>query len=117
MQTIKLDLSNSDFSFFCPVTGKRIVGPECFEPSAATVFTYLDEIGEFEHLSDELKKVAEALEDADVDMFDFFESFSQQIKSDSVVSFEITTHGMACGPVSSTVRIGIDMDYRDRDEQ
>ena len=38
-------------------------------------------------------------------------------KIKNLIVFSITTRGMACGPVSSTVHVGIDMNYcTDEDE-
>ena len=45
------------------------------------------------------------------DSWDRFERFSEAIKDSHIVCFSITTYGMACGQVSSTVYIGINMNH------
>lgn len=42
--------------------------------------------------------------------------FLASVSFENLVCFEITTHGMACGPVSSTVWFVIDMDYQTDEE-
>ncbi|MFN9602313.1 MAG: hypothetical protein ACK6A7_02565 [Planctomycetota bacterium] len=112
MQRVMLDLDHSNF--YCPVTGKLIADDDSFEASPATVFTYVNEVGEFDTIAPELLAIWEQVE-AETDEEDFdadpFEIFCQRIEDDSIVCFEITTHGFACGPVSSTVRIAINMNY------
>jgi hypothetical protein len=115
MQTVKLQLDHSNF--YCPVTGQLIVNDEVFQASPATVFTYIDEVGEFEHILPELNEIWEGVE-AETDDDDFeidrFEKFVKKIEDGAIVCFEITTFGMSCGPVSSTVRIAINMNYCDQ---
>jgi len=118
MQIVNLDLSH--FNFYCPVTGQLISNDELFEESPATVFSYIDEVQEFQKIVPDLEEIWKKIEDeADEDDFpwDLFEKFAGKIKNDSIVCFQITTRGMACGPVSSTVRIGINMDYQSEDQQ
>lgn len=117
MQTVKLELDHSNF--YCPVTGQLITGDQVFQASPATVFTYVSEVGEFEQITPELKELWDSVEaEADEDDFDIdlFEKFAEKIEDDAIVCFEITTFGMACGPVSSTVRIAINMNYCDEAE-
>ena len=118
MQIVRLQLDHSNF--YCPVTGQLIVNDEVFQASPATVFTYIDEVGEFEHILPELNEIWEGVEaEADDDDFaiDLFEKFVEKIEDGAIVCFEITTFGMACGPVSSTVRIAINMNYCDENPQ
>jgi hypothetical protein len=119
MQQVELNLDH-DY-FFCPVTGDQIFGPEHFKPSPATVFVFTPESGEFETIHEELAKLDEKVNTEAVmeeDSWGRFERFCQALKGRSnIVVFSITTRGMACGPVSSTVHIGIDMNYQpDEDE-
>lgn len=112
MQLVQLDLAHDNF--FCPVTGQAILrGEEAFHASPATVFCYVDEVDEFETISEEAKSIFDTLEiDEDEDSTDeIFEKFAKMYSDNNVVCFVITTSGMACGPVSSTVRIGIQMNY------
>lgn len=117
MQNVQLQLDHS--SFYCPVTGQLISSDEVFQASPATVFTYIDEAGEFEQIVPELHEIWERVEaEASDDDFaeDLFEKFAKEIDDDAIVCFAITTFGMACGPVSSTVRIAINMNYIDESQ-
>jgi hypothetical protein len=112
MKQIELDLDH--VNFYCPVTGEQIVSSELCTPSPATAFIYLDEIGDFVEISEEFAEINEKIiekENEDEDFF-HFETFMKAIKKiKNLIVFSITTRGMACGPVSSTVHIGIDMNY------
>lgn len=118
MQQVQLYLEHDNF--FCPVTGHPIVGPEHFEPSDATAFVYLDEVGDFEHIQDRFAKINEKVnteEAMEEDPFEQFKRFCDALEDmPSIVVFSLTTMGMACGPVSSTVHIGIDMNYGSKEE-
>lgn len=112
MQLVKLDLNHDNF--FCPVTGQVILnGEEAFHASPATIFCYVDEVSDFETISEEAKSIFEKLViDEDEDSADeIFEKFASTYADNNIVCFVITTSGMACGPVSSTVRVGIQMNY------
>jgi len=63
MKQIELDLSE-DFSFYCPVTGEKMIGDlEPFEPSEATVFCFLESFDSFEYATEAIKlKYSEAKE-------------------------------------------------------
>ena len=114
MQIIELELSQD--SFFCPVTGHHIQGAQHFEPSPAMVAGWHSEIID-EPLALEdpvkdpwdayVKKVDEADEGYDI------KEFLRGIKNENLVCFEITTGGMACGPVWSTVWFVIDFNYEE----
>jgi hypothetical protein len=112
MQKINLDLSH--FNFFCPVTGIQIASETEFNPSPALKYYYFD--GYFIHLSEDSKPL---LADLDINLddetpeinWDNFEIIQNKLASKNLVLFEITTSGVACGPMSSTAYICIDMDY------
>ena len=118
MQKVILDLSHE--YFYCPVTGQLIKDDHTYQPSPATLFTFVDEVGDFETLHpnlqgkwDKIKEQAENDEEEEdyIDTENLFDRFLEQVSITSLVCFIITTRGMACGPVSSTVRIGIDMNH------
>ena len=116
MQIIKLDLSHNNF--FCPVSGQQIVSKNSYQPSPAMAAMWHSEIVDLPEIyNSELEqawvKYVEKVETDDdyLDVAEFIESNS----IGSLVCFEITTHGMACGPISSTVWYVIDMDH-DADE-
>ena len=112
MQIVDLDLNHDNF--FCPVTGQAILrGDEEFKASPATVFCYVDEVSDFEFISDKAKAIFDSLEiDEDEDYAeDIFKKFAAAYSEKNLVCFVITSSGIACGPFSSTVRIGIQMNY------
>ena len=115
MQTINLDLDHSNF--FCPITGIQILSDEDFKPTPAVKFFYSDS-GYLHYLSPELKDILKTLgydeydEDLEFDGDDF-EKLVDNFKDKSTwVMFAITETGIACGPVWSTVYIGIDMNQK-----
>jgi hypothetical protein len=116
----KIDLDLDHVNFYCPVTGEQIISSELCTPSPATAFIYLDEIGDFVEISDEFTEINEKVieKENEEEEFFHFESFMKAIKKiKNLIVFSITTRGMACGPASSTVHIGIDMNYcTDEDE-
>ena len=77
------------------------------EASPAATFIYLDEIGDFAHISDELAEVQDSLdEDSDESELDQFLAAIKDTKN--LVVFSLT----ACdGPFANAVHVGIDMNY------
>jgi hypothetical protein len=119
MQIIRLDLDHSNF--FCPATGKPLFD-EGGDVSPAVDFAYFYEVGEIDHASTAAQAAWDAIEEDEddsnfdhFDHFDHFERFVDAYDARNLLCFEITTHGFACGPVTSTVSVGIDMNY-DLDE-
>jgi hypothetical protein len=115
MNLFKLDVDDS-LDFFCPRTGSLILGPEYFDPSPATAFVYIPEICEFETIEDGLEEIWDELEERygeEESPWDLWGRFLQRVAKDrpNVLVFAFTSHGMACGPVSSTVYVGIDFGY------
>ena len=115
MQIIDLDLSHEDF--FCAVTGRQIRSDEFYEPSPAMVFAIIDVVGEIEPLTDAMQNLLDEVTAQCEEPCDIEEAFLQRVQDDpassSYVGFRITTCGMACGPVSTTALLVIDMEYRD----
>jgi hypothetical protein len=101
--TLKLDHGN----FYCPITGQNILSSENCEASPATIFIYLDEIGDFAHTSDDLAEVQDSLDDdSDESELDQFLAAIKDTKN--LVVFSITVNN---GPFSNAVHVGIDMNY------
>lgn len=99
-----------------PVSGAYVDGVE--EPDFASIptvlFHYISEVGHFDFIRDDLaeaieKKRAELGEDGE-DMDDF-EILSEHLESIGKVPliFNLITYGMACGPVSGSVYVGLDL--------
>ena len=109
MQIVRLDLDHNNF--FCPATGKPIFD-EGGVVSPAVDFVYIYEVGEIDYASAPAQAAWDGIEENEEDPdFDLFERFVETYDARNLVCFEITTHGFACGPVSSTVAVGIDMNY------
>jgi hypothetical protein len=99
-----------------PVSGAYVDGVE--EPDFTSIptvlFHYISEVGHFDFIRDDLaeaieKKRAELGEDGE-DMDDF-EILSEHLESIGKVPliFNLITYGMACGPVSGSVYVGLDL--------
>jgi hypothetical protein len=107
---IEVDIS---FRFHCPVTGELVTGPEHHGPSSATAFLLGPEAEEFDFLSPELEPIWQAVRDAhdedEQSPWQLFEEFCQRLEGyENLVLFSLTSSGIACGPVSSTVHVCID---------
>lgn len=110
MQSVELDLSHHNF--FCPITGQAILSDEHFEPSEATLFAFLDDVGDFVFIRSDLETKCQQLEkDDDTTIDQFLCELLESVDSANLVCYSITTRGIACGPVSSTIRIAVDMDH------
>jgi hypothetical protein len=110
VQQLKLNLGH--FDFYCPVTGQAISRNREFTPSNATLFAYLDDIGDFVTTTPEIAELVGNLDPEDELYGDeIVPMLLEFLDRPNVVCFVITNNGFACGPVSSTIRIGIDMNY------
>jgi hypothetical protein len=112
MNSFDLDIDD-DFNFFCPITGTQILGPDFFEPSDATVFTFSPEAGDFDSISEPYKSIwDEITEKHGEEEFgdELWERFCKRLTEEhpNLLLFGFTTHGIACGPVSNTIYVAID---------
>ena len=120
MHHVQLVLSHDNF--YCQATDFYVLSEEHYDASPATLFVYIEDAGEFEWYSPELEKLestvnTEEIEDECEDGLSNIERFLAAIKDKlNLVVFTITTSGIACGPVSSTVHICIDMDYCEEED-
>jgi hypothetical protein len=110
MQLIQLE--RDDWNFFCPATGEPVF-KETGEPNAQSVrgFWCHEVPEEPELLCDELQlqwAAHLAIQDATDESFDVV-SFLKSVDRPCWVAFEITTRGMACGPVCSTTWTVLDL--------
>jgi hypothetical protein len=115
MSVFEIDVDDL-FNFFCPITGAQILGPEFFCPSLATAFTYSPEAGDFDSIDEPYKTIWDDIEEQYADDefgAELWERFCARLQEEypHVLVFGFTSHGMACGPVSSTVYIAIDFAY------
>jgi hypothetical protein len=119
MHVIELDV-DVDHSFYCPVTGQLILAPEDYKPSPATAFVLPPEAEDFDAMQPRLRKIWDkvkaASDDEDPQPWQLFEDFCKELEHDeNLVLFSLTSHGMACGPVSSTVHVCIDFAHGSED--
>ena len=109
----------------CPRTGNVVIKADdaVDQPASPYVtFVYVDEVGEFDFLRDDirfrLEKARERLESSespDAYISDLDILLEHTDLGLVPVVFEITTSGMACGPVSFTVHVGFDLWSADDD--
>ena len=115
----------------CPITG-MVVGAG-YDPSSGAnadeysepdhekvptlMFSYIPEVGEFDFIRPELMEAIESKhaelvkadpENEDLDDFDILTDHLGNLGECPLV-FEVVTTGMACGPVTSSVYIGLDL--------
>ncbi len=114
MNLIELNLENRNFH--CPVTGLEIFGDDILEPPPATRGIWFHEIPEepmslSSEINQEWERYGEVVE-AGEEWYDPDE-FLGGLEKRNWVAFSITTSGIACGPVTSTVWIVIDMDHQE----
>ena len=114
MQLIQLE--RDDWNFFCPATGEPVF-KENGEPNAKTVRGFwCHEVPEQpELLCDELQlqwAAHLAIQDAADESVDVV-AFLKSVDMPCWVAFEITTSGMACGPVSETTWTVLDLNEQD----
>lgn len=120
MNLYELDVDDS-FSFFCPITGEQILGPDFFTPSQATAFTFSPEAGDFDSIAEPYKAIwDEIAEQYGEDEFgnDLWTRFCARLAKEysHLLIFGFTSHGIACGPVSNTIYVAIDFAFGCEDE-
>lgn len=115
----------------CPITGEVISSGfedqdavEAGDPqeevdyaSISTVlFAFLGDISEFLYLRSDLREMLEKARqektnDPGMEGYDDFELLKQEFHrlDENIVVFELNTGGMACGPVWSTLWVGLDL--------
>lgn len=107
MQQINLRLDHGNF--FCPVTGRQILGYETIEASPATAFIFLDATNQLAHISDYLNEFQNPMDSSAA--FSIGSQFHEAIKGmANLLVFSITFKN---GDFSPVVRVGIDMNYYD----
>ena len=113
MQIVELELSH--FTFYCPVTGRQICGVEVgMDESVPSLMGFWED----EFLDKPIINNPELKIDWDKyykstdrrELSDGFEKFLRSISAPQWLVYKITTYGMACGPMSSTVWFVIKME-------
>ena len=110
MQVIKYE--RWDENLFCPVTGTAVFN-ETGEPQAPTVrgVWVADVVDEPTSLHDDLQQTWERyvarpeVEEDGIDM----DTFLGSVQEEGWVAFRVTSNGFACGPVSQTIWVVLDL--------
>jgi hypothetical protein len=103
-QYIQIEQMWEDTNFYCPVCGKIVCkkGEFTEKPCKHLLFSWIDQVGEFENLDPSLETLVESE--------DFFHPSDQEFLDkcpDTAVLFAFDARTMACGPVSCIVVHGI----------
>ena len=96
--------TNEDARLFCPVSGARLDASGQID-SPALAFMFIDEVGEFSFIRDDLKPIWNELMSEDDDLVTQLEQFENSLP-DNIVCFKIND-GIAGG----YVRVAFDMAY------
>ncbi len=107
-----IELERDDWNFFCPATGRPVFTEDGEPNTPALRGSWCHEVPEEPmHLAEELQPLwqehldAQAAIDEGADVVGFLRSLERP----NWVAFEITTCGMACGPVWSTTWTALDL--------
>ena len=103
-----------ELDFDCPVCDKTLISEEegTHELCEHVLFVYLDSIGEFESSTDEIdtlvEKIRKEKSDPDGGYYDgeIMEDLLEALP-DNITIHQLTGYGMACGPTSFTISVGI----------
>jgi hypothetical protein len=110
----------SEQPLFCPVTGVQMLGRGPFQASPATLFVYIPEVGEVESEDPWVNSLwtkvsAEGEAQLRVNPFTpFLNAVSKQYPN--LVVFRLDDTESGCGPVNTTVFLGINFDHGGSDE-
>ena len=107
---VNLDLpSGTPFEeLFCPACGAKLMSEDGVGACRHLAYVYWDELGEFEQVAPQIEgALRTALDDEDADDHPV-NLVAVQLASKPILHLSVETSGMACGPVSSTLYVGID---------
>ncbi len=109
-QYIEIEDAWRTTKFCCPACGQEVCsedGEFADKPCEHVLFSWINEVGEYYNPCPEIQRMVEESERTDeLESCPFDEEF-QQLFPDNAILFAFTSHGMACGPVSTTVVHGI----------
>lgn len=105
-QLVEIDNFWNGVAFYCPACGAEIYAPEgqgTQSPCEHLLFSWIDAVGEYENPHSEVATLLEKLTaEDDYEPSPFDDNLLEGLPDNSVL-FSLTHHGMACGPVSTTV--------------
>ena len=117
-QLVEIDNIWSGPQFCCPVCGNEVYGTNgegTSKPCEHLLFSWIDQVGEYENSSTETRKTLKQLSDEDgYEPSPYDDEFLNAMPESSVL-FALTEHGFACGPVSLTIIHGICFPCRELD--
>jgi len=113
---VELNFEDSPPEIYCPVCGIAIYADDksdesskCEHPNCKhLVFSYVDICDGFQYVAPYLQKQVESVFENEETEDDPVKALLNQMESNSILCYSITTSGMACGPVSSTVIVAFD---------
>jgi hypothetical protein len=105
---LELPLGETLDAIHCPACGAKVLSTDGEEQCLHLAYIYLDELGEFTDVAPHFKDALDAiLEDEEADDHPV-NTAATVLNSSSLLHLAVTTSGTACGPVCSTVYVGID---------
>jgi hypothetical protein len=108
------------FNLFCPATGELICGPEEMNEKAKSLRGFwVSEVLDEPVISDANLKQAwhDAVKEAEGADSLILEKFLREYVAPNWCAFEVTTSGIACGPVSTTAWFVLDLDIQEADQE
>ncbi len=117
-QLVEFDNLWNGTEFHCPACGAEIYtadGEPTSSPCPHLMFSWLDAVGEYDNPSSDIKSLLKQLSDADDYGYEPCPHDDELLDAlpDDAVLFALTQHGMACGPVSSTIIHAVRFPYRE----
>ncbi len=112
MQIVELTLDH--FNFYCPVTGKQVLGKNDIQPSAAQLFCYFNELSEFIFANELVQSIYEDCDKEagqDDDAEDIFDNVISKLDNENYVMFKIINSGIESGIRTDIVYLAFDMNY------
>jgi hypothetical protein len=104
-QYITIENNWQGAAFHCPACGNPVFterGEPTNKPCSHLLFSWINEIGEFHNVADEIGDSLEGHEKNELRLAPWDDEFLESLPETAVL-FGFELHGMACGPVSTTV--------------
>ena len=98
-----------DTNIYCPVCGETLSVPFETDHCNHVLFIYSSDTDEFVYVLEQNQQIIDkSIKEADA-RYSALENAIGYLKSTTVIFFEVTFSGIACGPASYTFTIGIDL--------
>jgi len=96
----------SELDFKCPICKKVLIGEDNIHKCPHLAFIFVSSGCVFEFIMPEIKKLIKDMKETSEVTFDYMEEL-KGILPNNITMYERTETGIACGPCSITVWIGI----------